>query len=162
MAIHMIGLISDTHGLIRPEALEALQGSELIIHAGDIGDPSVLDALRMIAPVVAVRGNTDADGWADALPWLEVVEVGNTFLYVIHELEKIDLNPAAAGFAAVICGHSHRPSVGSLKGVPVINPGSAGPRRFKLPVSVALIRLKDALLEPIMIELKIPSASPAR
>jgi len=158
----LIGVISDTHGQIRPEALKALQGAELIIHAGDIGGPSVLDALRMIAPVVAVRGNTDSGDWAEALPWIEVVEVGNTFLYVIHELEKIDLDPAAAGFAAVICGHSHRPLVGSLNGVPVINPGSAGPRRFKLPVSVALIRLKDGLPEPIMIELNIPSANPAR
>ncbi len=162
MAIHLIGVISDTHGLIRPEALEALRGSELIIHAGDIGGSRVLDALRTIAPVVAVRGNTDADGWADALPWTEVVEVGNTLLYVIHELEKIDLDPAAAGFGAVICGHSHRPSVGSLNGVPVINPGSTGPRRFKLPVSVAILRLKDGLLEPIMIELNIPSSNPAR
>jgi len=162
MAIHLIGVISDTHGLIRPEALKALQGSELIIHAGDIGSPRVLDAIGMIAPVVAVRGNTDADGWADALPWIEVIEIGNTFLYVIHELEKIDLDPSAAGFGAVICGHSHRPSVGSLKGVPVINPGSAGPRRFKLPVSVALIRLKEGILEPITIELNIPPANPAR
>ena len=144
------------------EALKALQGSELIIHAGDIGGPSVLDALRIIAPVVAVRGNTDADGWADALPRIEVIEIGNTFLYIIHDLEKIDLDPAAAGFAAVICGHSHKPSVGSLKGVPVINPGSAGPIRFKLPVSVDLIRFKDGLLEPNMIELNIPSLNPAR
>ncbi len=96
------------------------------------------------------------------MPRIEVVEIGNTCLYVIHELEKIDLDPAAAGFAAVVCGHSHRPSFGSLKGVPVINPGSAGPKRFKLPVSVAMIRLKDELLEPIMIELNIPSLNPAR
>ncbi len=148
--------------MIRPEALEALRGSELIIHAGDIGNPGVLDALGTIAPVVAVRGNTDVGGWADPLPWVEVVEVGDTLLYVIHDLQKIDLDPSAAGFAAVICGHSHRPSVSSLHGVPVINPGSAGPRRFKLPISVALIRLEDGLLEPILVELNLSMADRAR
>ena len=148
-----IGVISDTHGLLRQEALEALKGCDTIIHAGDIGGQRVLEGLSAVAPVVAVRGNMDGGEWADSLPSTEVVQVGPTLVYVIHDLCGLDIDPAAAGFGAVICGHSHRPVIESLNGVFHINPGSAGPRRFELPVSVAIIRLRDGVLEPLLIDL---------
>lgn len=151
----LIGVISDTHGLLRTEALQALKGSTLIIHAGDIGSPQVLERLRTIAPVVAVRGNIDKEQWAQALPKWEVVELAGISLYVIHDLNDLDLDPAAAGFSAVISGHSHRPSIQNRKGVLLLNPGSAGPRRFTLPVSVALIYVKNGILDPQLIELAI-------
>jgi putative phosphoesterase len=150
-----IGIIADTHGLIRPEALEALKDSSLIIHAGDIGNPDVLKSLRAIAPVVAVRGNIDKGQWAQSLPKSEIFQVAQTWLYVIHNLNDLDLDPVAAGFSVVISGHSHRPSIQSRNGVLLLNPGSAGPRRFELPVSVALIYVKDGKLEPQIIELAI-------
>src|SRR5690348_17262624 len=128
----MVGLISDTHGLIRPEALEALRGSRLIIHAGDVGNEEVIVALRAIAPVVAVRGNIDKSGWPATLPTTEVVGVGGLSIYVLHDLNELDLDPAAAGFRAVISGHSHKPSSEERNGVLYLNPGSAGPRRFNL------------------------------
>jgi hypothetical protein len=152
---HLIGVIADTHGLIRPEALEALKDSNLIVHAGDIGNPLVLESLRAIAPVVAVRGNMDKGQWEQSLPNFEIIQFAQTWLYVIHDLMDLDLDPVAAGFSAVISGHSHRPSFQSRNGVLMLNPGSAGPRRFKLPVSVALIYVKDGILEPQIIELAI-------
>jgi len=134
---HVVGVISDTHGLLRPEALAALAGVERIIHAGDVGSPEVLAALASIAPVTAVRGNNDRGKWAHQLPATETVEIGAARLYVRHDLHDLDLDPHAAGFAAVVTGHSHRPSIERRNGVLYVNPGSAGPRRFKLPVAVA-------------------------
>jgi len=151
----VIGVISDTHGLIRQEALEALKESELIVHAGDIGNPQVIESLRTIAPVVAVRGNMDGGHWAESLPKYEIIQVAQSLIYVIHDLNDLDLDPLAAGISAVICGHSHRPAMQMRNGVLLLNPGSAGPRRFELPISVALIYLKDGMLEPRLIELAI-------
>ena len=133
----LIGLISDTHGLLRPEALHALGGSDLIIHAGDVGDPSILEVLKEIAPVFAVRGNVDAEPWARALPETEVVQTGRATLYVLHDIHSLDLDPAAAGFQIVVSGHSHKPVREERGGVLFVNPGSAGPRRCDLPVTVA-------------------------
>jgi len=154
MSEHLIGVISDTHGLLRPEAVKALQGVELIIHAGDIGNPKVLANLSRLAPVHAVRGNTDRAGWAADLPLTLVVEVGGVLLYVLHELFTLDLDPAAAGFASVIYGHSHSPHLERKDGVLFLNPGSAGPRRFTLPVTLALLKIAGNSLEPQIIELK--------
>jgi hypothetical protein len=140
-AAGFVGVISDTHGLLRPEALGALAGSGLIIHAGDVGGPEVLEALGRVAPVVAVRGNNDRGGWADALPLYEAVEVGGAFVYILHDLKELDIAPAAAGFRVVVSGHSHKPLAEERRGVLYLNPGSAGPRRFKLPVTVARLRL---------------------
>lgn len=139
-----IGLISDTHGLLRPQALRALEGSDLILHAGDVGDPDVLEELKTIAPVFAVRGNVDTESWAAALPETEVVETSLATFYVLHDVQSIDLDPAAAGFHIVVSGHSHKYSRTEHGGVLYINPGSAGPRRFQLPVTVARLRLDQA------------------
>ena len=136
-----IGLISDTHGLLRNEALQTLRGSDLIIHAGDVGDPKILEALANIAPLVAVRGNVDTAAWAKSLPETAAVEAESAHIYVLHDLNTLDLDPAAAGFDIVVNGHSHRPGRTERKGVLYINPGSAGPRRFKLPITVALLDL---------------------
>jgi len=143
MTEHLIGVISDTHGLLRPQAVQALEGVELIIHAGDIGDPKILRALKRIAPVHAVRGNTDRGGWAADLPHTLMVEVGAVHLYVLHELFCLDLDPAAAGISAVIFGHSHSPHSERKNGILFLNPGSAGPRRFTLPVSLALLHVQN-------------------
>jgi putative phosphoesterase len=151
----VIGVISDTHGLLRPEAVEALRGVELILHAGDVGSPEVLDALKGIAPVVAVRGNNDKGAWAAELPALEVAEVGVVFIYMIHDVKEIDLSPAAAGFQVVVSGHSHKPSVEERKGVLYVNPGSAGPRRFKLPVSVARLTVSGERVRAEVVELSV-------
>jgi uncharacterized protein len=140
---YLIGLISDTHGLVRREALDALRGSDLIIHAGDIGDPAVMNSLASIAPLRAIRGNNDKGAWAASLPKTEVVELGWHCIYVLHNLAELDLDPAAAGFSAVVFGHSHKPSVEERQGVLFVNPGSAGPRRFKLPVTVATIMIRS-------------------
>ena len=148
-----IGVISDTHGLVRPAAIEALRGSELIIHCGDVGDPSVLAALRALAPVHAVRGNNDKGAWAAQLPCSEVVEAGSQMLYVLHDVADLDLEPAAAGFAAVLAGHSHRPSVERRRGVLYVNPGSAGPRRFKLPIAIAQLAVSPQGCEARIVEL---------
>jgi putative phosphoesterase len=131
-----IGLISDTHGLLRPEAVRALAGSELIIHAGDVGAPGILEELRRIAPVVAVRGNVDRGEWAKALPETAVAAPG---IFVIHDVHDLQVDPAAAGYRAVVSGHSHRPSRTERGGVLYVNPGAAGPRRFRLPVTVATV-----------------------
>ncbi len=136
-----IGLISDTHGLLRREALKALRGSELIIHAGDVGKPEILEELRKIAPVVAVRGNVDTGPWAEALPETAMAEAGSVLIYILHDVNALDLNPAAAGFHIVVSGHSHKPGKTERDGVLYINPGSAGPRRFQLPVTMARLNL---------------------
>lgn len=156
MAEHIVGVISDTHGLVRPEALIALAGSELIIHAGDIGGAEVLARLRELAPVVAVRGNNDRQAWAQALPAAEVVEVDALGLYVLHDVNELDLDPRAAGLRAVIAGHSHRPSMEDRDGVLFLNPGSAGPRRFTLPVTVARLRLRGRAVAANIIHLDVP------
>ncbi len=155
MTEHLIGVISDTHGLLRPEALKALEGVELIIHAGDIGDLRLVRQLERLAPVHAVRGNTDRGDWAAGLPRTRVVEVGGVHLYVLHELFTLDLDPAAAGFSAVIFGHSHSPHLERQNGVLFLNPGSAGPRRFTLPVALARIKLQGNSLHPELVELKV-------
>jgi putative phosphoesterase len=136
-----IGLISDTHGLLRDEALRVLEGSELIIHAGDVGNPEIIETLKSIAPVVAVRGNVDSGAWASALPETEVVETAAATIFVLHDVHMLDLNPAAAGFQIVVSGHSHKPGRTEQNGILYINPGSAGPRRFQLPVTVARLNL---------------------
>ena len=135
-----------------------MKESDLIVHAGDIGNPQVIESLRTIAPVVAVRGNMDSGQWVESLPKFEIVQAAETWLYVLHDLNDLDLDPLAAGLSAVICGHSHRPSIQLHKGVLLLNPGSAGPRRFDLPVSVALIYLKDGIVEPRIVELAIATA----
>ena len=150
-----VGVISDTHGLVRPQALAALAGAERIIHAGDIGHPEVLTALEVIAPVVAVRGNNDQDAWAAAVPATVIVEVGGLRLYVLHDVKTLDFDPATAGFSGVICGHSHRPRLEQQAGVWLINPGSAGPRRFTLPVSVARLYMQVGTLTPELVELHV-------
>lgn len=149
-----VGVVSDTHSLVRPETVRALRGVDLVIHAGDIGDQSVLDALGEIAPVKAVRGNIDRGAWAERLPLTEVVEVESALIYVIHEIGQLDLDPAAAGFHAVISGHSHKPSCETRDGVLFLNPGSAGPRRFTLPVALALLRVSGTDLEALEVRLQ--------
>lgn len=139
--LRKIGLISDTHGLLREEALKALDGSDLIIHAGDVGDSNILEALRKLAPVVAVRGNVDTAEWAKSLPETAAVEAGALNIYVLHDSKALDLDPGAAGFQIVVSGHSHKPGQTERKGVMYINPGSAGPRRFSLPITVARLDL---------------------
>jgi len=150
---HRIGVVSDTHGLVRPGLLEAFSDVELIIHAGDVGGPKVLDALRAHAPVIAVRGNMDGGSWARELPETEVVEIDGTLLYVLHDAGELDLDPVAAGFRVVISGHSHRPSQYRKKGVLFLNPGSAGPRRFRLPPAAAILLLQGESLGTRLIEL---------
>jgi putative phosphoesterase len=139
----LIGVISDTHGLLRPEAVEALRGSEYIIHAGDVGAVDILKKLSAIAPVTAVRGNIDKEAWANALPENAVLEVGGVSIYVLHDLARLDLKPQAAGFAVVVSGHTHIPRQEMRDGVLYFNPGSAGPRRFKLPIGVGKLVLED-------------------
>ena len=139
----IIGVISDTHGLLRPEALAALQGSDYIVHAGDIGDPRILNTLAAIAPITAVRGNVDHGEWAQKVPATNVLEIGEISIYVLHSIQELDLKPEAAKFAAVVYGHSHVPKQEWKNGVLYFNPGSAGPRRFKLPVSVGRITIED-------------------
>ena len=149
----MIGVISDTHGLIRPEVFEMLEGVDLIIHAGDIGGVEVLSALETIAPVKAVRGNNDRDSWADHIPHDQVIKCGSHLFYVLHELGHLDLDPVAAEFSAVIYGHSHRPLAETKNGVLYLNPGSAGPRRFSLPISIARLHIEKSRLTPELIDL---------
>jgi putative phosphoesterase len=136
-----IGLISDTHGLLRPQAVDALRGSELIVHAGDVVKPEILAALGKLPPVIAVRGNIDTADWASALPETAVAEAGAVLLYVLHDVHALDLDPAASGFHIVVSGHSHQPGQSERNGVLYVNPGSAGPRRFQLPVSLGLLNV---------------------
>ena len=143
-----IGVISDTHGLLRPEAIKALRGVDHILHAGDVGDPSILDSLRELAPVTAISGNIDAHGPCRHLPATEVVTLHGHSFYMLHDRNALDLDPAAAGFAAIISGHSHRPLIEWRHGVLYLNPGSAGPRRFSLPISLALVTIVAGSLQP--------------
>ena len=152
--VKRIGLISDTHGLLRKEAVEALRGSELILHAGDVGKPEILEELRKIAPVVAVRGNVDIEPWAQALPETAVAEAGAVLIYVLHDVNALDLNPAAAGFQIVVSGHTHKAGRLERDGVLYINPGSAGPRRFQLPVTVARLQLGRTAPEVEFVDLE--------
>jgi len=149
----LIGVISDTHGLLRPEALSALAGVDHILHAGDVGNPEILDALSEIAPVTAIRGNIDTHGDCALLPDAEAVELGGRLLYLVHSVHDLDLNPKAAGISMVVSGHSHKPSVETRNGVIYLNPGSAGPRRFKLPVTLALVSLTSTEITPRIVEL---------
>ncbi len=151
----LIGVISDTHGLLRPEAIAALRGSDHIIHAGDVGSPEILEKLAAIAPVTAVRGNIDKGAWSGKLPETAVLELGGVSIYVLHDLEQLDLKPKAAGFAAVISGHSHVPKQEVHDGVLYFNPGSAGPRRFKLPVSIGKLILEDGGLRAELLHLNL-------
>jgi len=152
----IVGVISDTHGKLRPQAVEALRGSQYIIHAGDVGAPEILTSLRQIAPVSAVQGNIDVGlgPWADALPITDVVELAGTSFYVLHVLCALDLKPGVAGFSAVISGHTHKPEYEFREGVLYFNPGSAGPRRFRLPVSVGRIVVRDGELFPEVVILE--------
>jgi putative phosphoesterase len=148
-----LGVVADTHGLLRPQALAALQGVDLILHAGDVGRPEILAALEQVAPVAAVRGNVDHGLWAEALPLTRVVETAAGLLYVLHDLDQLDLDPAAAGYLAVLSGHTHRPAQAWREGVLYLNPGSIGPRRFDLPVSLARLRLGAGSPSPELVTL---------
>lgn len=140
----IIGLISDTHGLLRPEALTALKGADLIVHAGDVGKPGIIEQLGTVAPVVAVRGNVDTGAWASQLPMTAFAQAGSARIYVLHDIEQLDLDPAAANLNIVVSGHSHKPSQIERAGVMYVNPGSAGPRRFQLPITVARLDLRQS------------------
>ena len=149
----VIGVISDTHGLLRPEAIEALRGVDHILHAGDVGDPLILNSLRELAPVTAISGNIDAQGPCSYLPATELVTLHGRSFYMLHDRYALDLDPVAAGFAAVISGHSHRPLIEWRRGVLYLNPGSAGPRRFSLPISLGLVTISANALEPRLVTL---------
>jgi putative phosphoesterase len=150
---YRVGVISDTHGMLRPEVLDALAGCDRIVHAGDVGEQSILGDLAEVARVEAVRGNVDIEPWAWQLPETLVVDAGGAALYVLHDLALLDLDPAAASIDAVIYGHSHRPDIDRKNGVLYLNPGSAGPRRFHLPVSVAILRVRNGSLDAEIVEL---------
>ena len=150
----IVGVISDTHGLLRPEAVEMLRGSEHIIHAGDIGAPEIVPALEKIAPVTAIRGNVDHQAWCRKFHETEVVDFGGVHIYILHDVNALDLNPKAAGFAAVISGHSHKPSQEMKDGVLYFNPGSAGPRRFKLPITVGRLEISGSSLTATILPLE--------
>jgi putative phosphoesterase len=153
LTIHRVGLISDTHGLLREEALRALEGSNLIIHAGDVGKPEILDSLKALAPLVAVRGNIDSGIWAETLPPTAVAETPSALFYVLHDLLQLDLDPKAAGFHIVVSGHTHKPGYSQRGGVLYLNPGSSGPRRFELPVTIARLDLLHEPWKPEFIDL---------
>jgi putative phosphoesterase len=148
-----VGLISDTHGLLRPEAVAFLRGSDFIVHAGDIGNAAVLEELAAIAPVTAVRGNNDKGPWAKSVEETEVLQVDQVCIYVVHNIAELDLDPVAAGFQVVVAGHSHKPSVKERDGVLYVNPGSSGPRRFKLPVAVAELMVTGKSVRARVVEL---------
>jgi putative phosphoesterase len=147
-----IGIISDTHGLLRPEAVERLAGVDHVIHAGDIGRPDVIADLRKIAPTTAVRGNVDRDEWAAGYPLTARVKLGGRSFYVLHNLAELDLDPAAAGIDVVVSGHSHRPKIETVNGVIYLNPGSAGPRRFSLPIALATLDLSGDVIRPCIVD----------
>ena len=149
----IVGVISDTHGLLRPGALKLLAGSKHIIHAGDIGSPDIVPALEKIAPVTAIRGNIDTQTWAQRFPETEVLEVGGVQIYVIHDVNALDLNPKAAGFAVVVSGHSHQPRQELRDGVLYFNPGSAGPRRFKLPITLGQLEIENGRIEAKILDI---------
>ncbi len=149
----MIGIISDTHGLLRPEALVALAGAQHILHAGDVGDAEILDALRGIAPVTAIRGNVDLWGACAELPATDAVELGGKLFYLVHSVHDLDIKPEVAGVAVVVSGHSHRPGIETRDGVMYLNPGSAGPRRFQLPVTVAIVEIAGDTLAARIVQI---------
>ena len=151
----VVGVISDTHGLLRPEALDVLRGSDMIIHAGDVGKPEVIDRLGEVAPLHVVCGNIDKGSWAAALPLTQVVEVSDHRFFVLHDIAQLDVDPVAAGFAAVVFGHSHRPSIETRNGVLFLNPGSAGPRRFKLPITVARVKTSGQHVRADIVDLGV-------
>ena len=151
----LLGVISDTHGLLRPEAVEALRGAQQVIHAGDVGSPEILKKLATIAPVTAVRGNVDKDAWAQQLPQTQVLEAGGISIYLLHDLTQLDVKPEAAGFRVVISGHSHIPKQEVRNGVLYFNPGSAGPRRFKGPVSVGRLSIDGAEVSAELVILNV-------
>ncbi len=151
----LVGVISDTHGLLRPEATATLSGVDHILHAGDVGDPAILDALRKIAPVTAIRGNVDTRGACASLPATELIELGGRFIYMLHDIAELDLDPAAAGVSAVISGHSHKPKILRHKNILYFNPGSAGPRRFSLPISLGFLEIADDAITPRLVELTV-------
>ena len=153
-----IGVIADTHGLLRPEALNALKGVDHILHAGDVGDPAILESLATIAPVTAIRGNIDCSGPCASLPATEAVSFPGHLVYILHSIADLDLDPAAAGISAVISGHSHKPGIETRKSVLYLNPGSAGPRRFSLPITLAILRFSPEELSAEIIPL-IPASS---
>jgi putative phosphoesterase len=153
MAMMRIGAISDTHGLLRPEAVTALAGVDHILHAGDVGDARILDALRAIAPVTAIRGNIDTSGPCAALPATELVELGGTVFYLLHDVKQLDLDPGSASISVVLSGHSHKPLIEHRRGVLFLNPGSAGPRRFSLPIALAMVTLGDGAPRAEVIDL---------
>jgi hypothetical protein len=148
-----VGLISDTHGLLRPEARAFLVGCDYIVHGGDIGGAAILDELALMAPLIAVRGNNDTEPWAARLPLTELIRVGNVFVYVIHNLEELDIDPAAAGIRVIVSGHSHKPKIEERAEVLYVNPGSSGPRRFKLPISVGEITVSGDAVKARVIDL---------
>lgn len=148
-----VGLISDTHGLLRPEARAFLVGCDYIVHGGDIGEPTILDELAVIAPLIAVRGNNDTQPWAARLPVTEMIRVGNVFVYVIHDLAELDIDPGAAGVRVVVSGHSHQPMMEERDGILYVNPGSSGPRRFKLPISVGEIIVSGTAVRARLVHL---------
>ena len=155
MTRRLVGLISDTHGLLRSEAVRALQGSDVIIHAGDIGNAAILDALRAVAPVTTVRGNIDKGDWAQDLPETAALQIDEVGVYVIHNLKGLDIVPEAAGFKVVVSGHSHQPSIHDGNGVMYVNPGSAGPRRFSLPIGIALMYVEGESVEVELVTLDV-------
>jgi putative phosphoesterase len=148
-----VGLVSDTHGLLRPEARAFLAGCDYIVHGGDVGDAEILDALALIAPLIAVRGNNDTQIWAARLAQTELVRIGNIFLYVIHNLEELDIDPVAAGVRVVVSGHSHQPKIEERAGILYVNPGSCGPRRFKLPISAGELTVSGSAVNARIIDL---------
>jgi uncharacterized protein len=148
-----VGLISDTHGLLRPEARAFLVGCDYIIHGGDVGEPKILDELAFLAPLIAVRGNNDTGPWAARLRETELIRVGNVFIYVIHDLAELDIDPSAAGVRVVVSGHSHQPKIEERGGILYVNPGSCGPRRFKLPISVGEITVSGSAVEARLVDL---------
>lgn len=150
-----VGLISDTHGLLRPEAIEALKGSDLILHAGDIGKPEILTALKQLAPVIAVRGNNDRGAWVDVIPEQQTITIEKVGVHLLHIGQQLTLNPKTANFQVVISGHSHKPRIVEQEGVLYVNPGSAGPRRFKLPISVGRLQINGAAVRAEIIELAV-------
>jgi putative phosphoesterase len=156
--VKILGLISDTHGLLREEAVRALRGSDLILHAGDVGAPEILQSLKTLAPVIAVRGNVDSGKWAQGLPLTEAIPAGLTMIYMLHILQDLDINPAAGGFQIVVSGHSHKPGQTEKDGVLYINPGSAGPRRFYLPITVARLNLEVRPWKVEFIDLEDPKS----
>ena len=151
----VFGIISDTHGLLRPEALRALRGSDRILHAGDVGAPEILEALAQIAPVTAIRGNVDTEPWARTLPATEVVNAGGVSIFMLHNLAQLDLKPEAAGFDVVIYGHTHHPKMEEKNGVLYFNPGSAGPRRFNLPVSLGKLMIEEGKVRAKLVSLEV-------